>query len=303
MAITRLGLANPAANNDTLLQTFTDPYLVSVTVANKSLTATPVLKVTIWVVPPGATIAAQYAYICSNLTVGLGQAFETFRFAVQDGDALYVRATTATGSFTLNGILQNDVQNSEDTIQTFTNKTIRGNYNTLYLESGLTNQRNAGAEVGYVRFNTEFDTLEVKTSAGWEEVGSGAGAGTGITGPTGPAGNTGPAGPTGPTGATGETGPTGPSGGPTGPTGPTGPSGGPTGATGDTGPTGPTGPTGNTGPTGPEVTGPTGPTGATGAAGSATAYTPAVGADWDVTPTTIAGALNELAARLRTLEP
>jgi hypothetical protein len=218
MAITRLGLANPAANNDTLLQTFTDPYLVSVTVANKSLTATPVLKVTIWVVPPGATIAAQYAYICSNLTVGLGQAFETFRFAVQDGDTLYVRATTANGSFTLNGILQNDVQNSEDTVQTFTNKTIRGNYNTIYLESGLTNQRNAGAEVGYIRYNTEFSALEVKTSTGWELITAGA---------QGPAGTN----------------------------------------------------------------------------GDATAYTPSTSADWDSIPTTIAGALNELAARLRTLEP
>jgi hypothetical protein len=194
---------------------------VSVTVANKALTATPVLKVTIWVVPPGATIPAQYAYICSNLTVGLGQAFETFRFAVQDGDSLYVRATTTTGSFTLNGILQNDDPNSEDTIQTFTNKTIRGNYNTIYLESGLTNQRNAGAEVGYVRYNTEFSALEVKTDAGWTLITAGA----------------------------------------------------------------------------------DGAPGANGANGDATIYTPAVALDWDVAPTTIAGALNELAARLRTLEP
>jgi hypothetical protein len=221
MAITRLGLANPAANTDTLLQTFTDPYLVSVTVANKALTATPVLKVTIWVVPPGAVIPAQYAYICSNLVVGLGQAFETFRFAVQDGDTLYVRATTVSGSFTLNGILQNDVQNSEDTIQTFTNKTIRGNYNTIYLESGLTNQRNAGAEVGYIRYNTEFSALEVKTESGWSLI----------------------------------------------------------------------------------TAGEQGPAGTNGTNGDATLYTPAVALDWDVTPTTIAGALNELAARLRTLEP
>lgn len=218
MAIQRLGLANPAANNDTLIETFTAPHLVSVTVANRALTATPVLKVSIWVVPSGATITTQYAYVCSNLVVGLGQAFETFRFVVQSGDSLYVRATTATGSFTVNGVLQNDDPNAEDTIQTFTNKTIRGNYNTIYLENGTTAGRNPGAEVGYIRFNTEYSALEVKTDAGWTLITAGA-------------------------------------------------------------------------------------QGVPGLNGDATAYTAAASADWDVLPTTISSALNELAARLRTLEP
>jgi hypothetical protein len=48
--------------------------------------------------------------------------------------------------------------------------------------------------------------------------------------------------------------------------------------------------------------GATGPTGPTGSAGSATLYTPSESADWDVVPTTIAAALNELASRLRALE-
>jgi hypothetical protein len=145
-------------------------------------------------------------------------------------------------------------------------------------------------------------------------------AGPFVAGPTGATGPTG----AGETGATGPTGPTGPSDGPTGPTGPegpTGPSGGPTGSTGATGATGaqgiqgnigPTGPRGfagadgtdgDTGPTGPTGdTGPTGATGATGATGS-TSYTPEEPTDWDVAPTTFAEALNELAARLRILEP
>lgn len=218
MAITRIGLANPAANNDTLIQTFNEPYLASVTVANKALTATPVLKVSIWIVPPSASIPSQYSYICSNLVVGLGQAFETFRFPVEDGDSLYVRASTANGSFTVNGILQNDDPNSENTIQTFTNKTIRGNFNTIYLENGTTAARNESAEVGYIRYNTEYGAMEVKTDNGWSLITAGA-------------------------------------------------------------------------------------TGAPGLNGDATLYTPTTPADWDVTPSTIAGALNELAARLRTLEP
>lgn len=48
--------------------------------------------------------------------------------------------------------------------------------------------------------------------------------------------------------------------------------------------------------------GPTGPTGPTGSAGSATLYTPSTSLDWDVVPTTIAAALDELASRLRALE-
>ena len=346
MPISSLGLVNPAANTDALLYTSTTSRLASVTVANKSITATPLLKVSVWIVPSGATVAAQYAYICYNLSVGLGQAFETFRFAIQNGDNVYVRATTANASFVINGILQTDDAYADSTVQVFTNKTIRGVNNTLYVDKGTTAQRNASAEIGYLRFNTDFDYLEVKTAAtSWTQVPIGAGP----TGPTGPQGiqgsgvqingsyateaaliaalpegaaqgvaylvgqnlyvwisaisawtSIGPVlGPTGPTGAASEvpgpTGPTGPSGGPTGPTGPEGPTG-PSG-----GPTGPTGPASTvTGPTGP--LGPTGPTGATGAQGSAGGYTPTVNGNWNTVPTTIAQALNELAARVEALE-
>lgn len=185
MPISRLGLVNPAANTDALLYTSTTSRLASVTVANKSITTTPLLKVSVWIVPSGATVAAQYAYICYNLTVGLGQAFETFRFALQSGDNVYVRATTANASFVMNGILQTDDAYADSTVQVFANKTIRGVNNTLYLDKGTTAQRNASAEVGYVRFNTDFDYLEVKTAAtSWTQVPIGAGP----TGPTGPQG-------------------------------------------------------------------------------------------------------------------
>lgn len=313
MPISRLGLVNPAANTDALLYGATTSRLVSVTVANKSITATPLLKVSIWIIPEGATVAAQYAYICYNLTVGLGQAFETFRFAVQNGDDVYVRATTANASFVMNGILQTDDANADSTVQTFANKTIRGVNNTLYVDKGTTAQRNASAEVGYVRFNTDFDYLEVKTAAtSWTQLPIGAGP-TGATGPQGIEGSgvqiygsyateaaliaALPAGATqgrayivgtnlyiwississwtniGP--VLGPTGPTGSSG-QQGLVGATGPSGGPTGATGSQGPTGPTGPSG--GPTGPTgSTGPTGPsggpTGPTGPTGPASSVT------------------------------
>jgi hypothetical protein len=278
MPITRLGIVNPNAQEESVLSTFVDAHLISVTAANKSVVATPVTKISIWIVPSGATISAQYAYIAFNVILPVGSSFETFRFAANPGDTLYVRSTTDNTSFSCNGVPQEDAAQPENLSQTFTNKEIRGLYNTLYLDKGTTAERRATAEVGYVRFNTETSKLEVKTANAWESVGTGTtGTGTGVTGPTGPAGPTGPSGgPTGPTGASAPivTGPTGPAGangtnGATGATGPTGPAGGPTGPAGATGPTGPSGgPTGAVGPAGPTgATGGTGPTGAVGAQG------------------------------------
>lgn len=170
MPITRLGISNPAANADAVLATFDAPHLVSVIATNRANTATPLTKVTIWVVPSNAVQQSQYAYIGFNIGLGLGQSFETFRFAVNDGDSLYVRATVSTVSFSCSGIVQGDAGQPENIVQTFTNKTIFGEFNTLYLDQGTTAERPEDVAVGYVRFNTETDNLEVLTSTGWQIV-------------------------------------------------------------------------------------------------------------------------------------
>jgi hypothetical protein len=172
MPITRLGIVNPAANTDSSLVNFTGAHLISVVASNKASVATPVTKVTIWVVPANATVASQYAYICSNLIIAVGQSFETFRFAVNAGDTLYVRSSTNTTSFFCSGIPQEDDVLPVNLAQTFTNKVIRGADNTVYLDSGTTAERRVSAETGYVRFNTETEVVEVKTDSGWERVGS-----------------------------------------------------------------------------------------------------------------------------------
>ena len=234
MPLQRLGIVSPSANADTALVNFSAAHLVSVIAANKAPTSLPALRVTIYVVPFGAVLDAQYAYICFNLLIGQGQSFETFRFGVNPGDTLFVRATTDSASFSCVGIQQDDAVQPEDLTQNFSNKVIKSNNNnTIYLDRGTTAQRPGNAEEGFVRYNTEFEELEVLKSSTWELVGSS------IVGPTGP--------------------------------------------------TGPTGPAGSDGTNGTD--------------GDATAYTPAVESDWDVTPSTIAAALDELAARLRTLEP
>jgi hypothetical protein len=267
MAITRLGIANPVADSATILYSVSYSALVSVVAANKSASTNIIPKVDIYVVPQGSSQVSQYAYIVANLEIQAGQSFETFRFAVNPADVVYVKSSTSDVSFSINGIVQSDDFSAASFPVTFTNKTINGNFNTITVEKNNTATRPVNAPSGYVRFNTELDALEVKNGAGnWEPLGTGFGA-TGATGPTGPSG--GPTGPTGPTGLTGAPGATGPSDGPTGPTGATG-STGATGIPGATGPTGAsvTGPTGATGSTG--ATGATGETGATGATGSAT---------------------------------
>jgi hypothetical protein len=168
--IIRLGVANPAANTDTSLVSFDSPHFVSVIAASKSVVATPLTKVSIWVVPANATIASQFAYIGFNINLSLGQSLETFRFAVNEGDNLYVKSNVSTVSFSCSGVAQDDAGQPENFTQTLTNKTILGQYNILYVDKGTTAERIASAGVGYIRFNTEIDSLEVKTSNGWKIV-------------------------------------------------------------------------------------------------------------------------------------
>jgi hypothetical protein len=314
MAIVRLGAHTPAANTSYILYNVETSHLASIIATNTLTSSASETEVDIWVVPQGVSQTSGYAYVVSKLLLGIGQSFETFKFGINAGDTVFVRSTTAGTSFVIQGMSQDDQYSINNVPITFTNKIIKGNdNNVIYPETGTTAQRPSSAEVGYWRYNTDLNYIEFKTSTGWA-------AAAGPTGPQGPQGVQG----TGllikgyyptvlaletayPTGAIGDAyivannlyvwsstssdwelvGPI------VGPTGPTGPEGGPTGPTGAPGATGATGPTGEDGQIGP--TGPTGP--------SATSYTPSTVLDWDVTPTTIAGALDELASRLRALEP
>jgi hypothetical protein len=170
MAITRLGVSNPAANTATNLYSASYATFASVLVSNKSTSTSVIPTVDIYVVPTGASQASQYAYIVANLTLSAGQSFETFKFAVNASDSVFVKATTANVSFSINGIIQADDFGAGDLPLTFTNKTIKGNFNTLYLEANNTASRPNSAQVGYVRYNTDYQALEVLTSGGWKTV-------------------------------------------------------------------------------------------------------------------------------------
>ena len=209
MAITRLGIANPAASTATSLYAASYSTLASVVVSNKSTSTSVLPEVDIYIVPPGASQESQYAYIVKNLQIQAGQSFETFKFAINGSDTVFVRSTTANVSFSINGIIQADDFTAGDFPTVFTNKTISGNSNTITLEANNTSTRPASAPNGYLRYNTELNVLELKNPTGWIPLGTGFGA-TGPTGPAGAAGGaTGPTGPTGTQGIPGATGATG----------------------------------------------------------------------------------------------
>jgi hypothetical protein len=170
MAIIRLGVATPAANTPVQLTSVLNSHLASVVVSNTSIQASPVCKVDIYVIPQGATNENQYAYICSNLVIGVGQSFETFKVALNPSDAVYVKSTIAGTSFSAFGLLQSEDVGPSDLPAVFTNKTLRGDNNVIYLESGATGARPIGVEVGYLRYNTDFNALEVLTASGWKTV-------------------------------------------------------------------------------------------------------------------------------------
>ena len=208
MPVLRLAAVTPPANTETRLTLFSGSHLVSVICANISSTGTGTSKVDVYIKPVNYVRESDLIYIVQGLTIAGGQSFETFRFATGAGDELLVSSTSSEVSFSAHGIPQSDDLLAANFPQTFTNKVIRGNQNTLYLERGTTANRPPNAEEGYLRYNTEFDAFEFRTETGWKQ----AGSAEDLRGPTGPIGPTGLTGPVGPTGAQGPVGATGPQG-------------------------------------------------------------------------------------------
>jgi hypothetical protein len=297
MPVKRLGISTPTANAEVILTTADVSCVASVIITNRN--NQPVLT-TVYIDPvdSGGNPLAR-AYIVNNLSVGIGTTFETFRFALNVGDKIYVSSDTNNVSFSTTVAYE-----------------VEGRANVKYQPLAPGNP-----QVGDIWVNSVTNDVSLYTGSGFYTISTVAPQGpTGPAGPDGPTGPTGPTGPegssvsvlgtyatlvllqtdnpvgtvgdayyvsgedtlyiwsdlnqewaaagpigiTGPTGSTGATGPAGIGGeqGATGPTGATGPSGGPTGPTGPTGPEGATGPTGAAGAS---VTGPIGPTGPTGA--------------------------------------
>lgn len=107
MGLMRLGISNPSANTDVAIYTATGPFLASIIATNKSASVTSNIR--IWVVPSGATLTSQYAYLAYDQDIVPQNSLETHRFALNQNDVVYVRADTANMSFIINGLKQVDI--------------------------------------------------------------------------------------------------------------------------------------------------------------------------------------------------
>jgi len=103
MAITRFALNTPAANTDTSIHTVTREALVSVIATNKATTAA---TVRIWVQPLGSTGPSEYVYQSYDVVIPANNSMETFRFAVEKDDVIYVRSSSANICFSVNGVYE-----------------------------------------------------------------------------------------------------------------------------------------------------------------------------------------------------
>ena len=290
MPIRRVGYTTPAANTTTLLATSDFFAVAAVVVANRNALD---VSSTVYIDPAesGGAESARI-YLASNINVGAGQSYETFRFAVNVGDKVRVLTDRSNVSFSMNSAYETE-----------------GRANITYGPA-----EPDSPQVGDVWVSSLNNSVYFRILNQWRELLTVADAGP--TGPTGPAGALGPLGEKGdpgagvfikgqynsaeeletaiPGGVVGDgyivegnlyiwdqetlswvdsgpiVGPTGPDGvagnvgadGAAGATGPTGPSGGPTGPIGVTGPTGAQGIRGIQGSQG--ELGPTGPTGPVG---------------------------------------
>jgi len=101
MAVNRMGISTPTLNTDTTVYTADASYLSSVIITNKNASAA---TARVWVVPLGASTAAEYGYILYDVPVPANNSLESHRFAIKLGDVVRVRANSSNISFSLNGI-------------------------------------------------------------------------------------------------------------------------------------------------------------------------------------------------------
>jgi hypothetical protein len=114
MAISRLAISNPSANTDTLLYTRTGSRvaLVSVIATNKSSVLPATFSV--WVVPELQDAnPANHMTIARTAPIASNNSLETFRFALEPEDKVYIRTNSGDLSVSLTGIDNTTVSGTE----------------------------------------------------------------------------------------------------------------------------------------------------------------------------------------------
>ena len=121
MAISRLAISNPAQDTDVLLYTRTGSRvaLVSVIATNKS---SDPATLSVWVVPELQDANPEnHMTVARDTPVTGNNSLETFRFALEPEDKLYIRTNSGDLSVSLSGIDNTTVSGTEfTTLQTAT---------------------------------------------------------------------------------------------------------------------------------------------------------------------------------------
>ena len=113
MAISRLAISNPSANTDVLLYTRTGSRvaLVSVIATNKS---SDVASLSVWVVPELQDANPQnHMTVARSTPIAGNNSLETFRFALEPEDKVYIRVTSGDMSISLTGVDNTTVSGTE----------------------------------------------------------------------------------------------------------------------------------------------------------------------------------------------
>jgi hypothetical protein len=102
LGVTKLTTSVAFGSSGTTIFTASDNYLCSVIATN---TSADDANIYIYVIPSGATTESQYALMAHNLLLPGYNSYETFRFAVNNGDVVKV-AGSADVSYYIQGLDQ-----------------------------------------------------------------------------------------------------------------------------------------------------------------------------------------------------
>lgn len=108
MGLQRLAILNPIANSASTLFVADNQYLTSVIATNTN--SSSATQISVWVEPQGNSNPSDFAYIINNLELDGGNSYETFRFAVNQGDSVRVRSTSSSVAFSSYGLVQYDIR-------------------------------------------------------------------------------------------------------------------------------------------------------------------------------------------------
>ena len=169
MAVRRLAALTPStANTATLLATADGTYVASVIATNVSDVDA---VVTIYVKPFNAgDTATAWSFLGLDIALSAGQSFETFRFAIESGDEIIVKASTIAVNFTCTAIYEAEG---------------RSNITVSAIEPTF-------PVVGDIWLSSLTDVFSIWNGSDWAYVAAATPVGPqGVTGPTGPTGEQG----------------------------------------------------------------------------------------------------------------